>query len=48
MNSMCPLLLAAAYSVSQSSVGISSELQEGGGGAMWARQGYNDDLHHEW
>lgn len=46
MYSMCPLLFAAAYSVTQSSVGISSELLEGGKGAMRGRQGYND-LHHE-
>lgn len=45
MYSMCPLLLAAAYSVSQSSVDISIESLEGGRGAA---QGYNDDLHREW
>lgn len=48
MYSICPLLLVAAYSVSQSSVGISSELLEGCRGAMLGQQGCNDDLHHEW
>lgn len=47
MYSICPLLLVAAYSVSQSSVGISSELLEGCRGAMLGQQGCNDDLHHE-
>lgn len=47
MYSMCPLRLAAAYSVSQSSVDISIELLEGGRGAMRGGQDCNDDLHYE-